>query len=444
MRIRLLLCLLVALAGSAALAAPAISQSGYPSDPSAAEATPIKVTAEGISCPFFGAALSGPVTTRDSLYSYEPYSAGADRLWDDATVCVSSGDTATTAHQEVAAPACKAPEFKSVDSANAEVADFPDGQAIIACSVPDDNGAGKSNANSTLFHFLRQDFPCAAAVDAGSAGATHLQLTTSSSVEVDDTYTTYLGGTTTSIMTVCVGELGSSGAAPSSDTHRQVACQQGSPWGGATIPGEAITATFTDGQYAEECITPDIAPPPVTGENVNATPVSGTVLIKLPHQHKYSPLVARQQIPLGALVNTLGGTIWITSAKGHNGHIGNGHFWDGVFRLTQQTTPTNTLTVLTLAGTPACGSSSGGYAADAPVAWAARKKPPPHLWGHANGNFKTVGGFASATERGTKWLTEDTCSGTLIHVAQGAVTVDDFRQHRTFLLKAPHSFLAGR
>ncbi|HWF36839.1 MAG TPA: hypothetical protein VG295_15775, partial [Solirubrobacteraceae bacterium] len=57
---------------------------------------------------------------------------------------------------------------------------------------------------------------------------------------------------------------------------------------------------------------------------------------------------------------------------------------------------------------------------------------------------QTVGTNASATVRGTQWLTEDTCAGTLIRVARGVVSVDDFPHHRTFLLRAPHSFLAHR
>jgi hypothetical protein len=45
---------------------------------------------------------------------------------------------------------------------------------------------------------------------------------------------------------------------------------------------------------------------------------------------------------------------------------------------------------------------------------------------------------------GTEWLPEDTCAGTLIHVARGVVSVDDLPHHRTFLLRAPHSFIAHR
>ena len=77
------------------------------------------------------------------------------------------------------------------------------------------------------------------------------------------------------------------------------------------------------------------------------------------------------------------------------------------------------------------------------VASAARKRPRIRkLWGNGSGHFRTVGSDASASELGTKWLTEDTCAGTLIRVTQGAVAVDDFPHHRTFVLRAPHSFLA--
>ena len=92
--------------------------------------------------------------------------------------------------------------------------------------------------------------------------------------------------------------------------------------------------------------------------------------------------------------------------------------------------------VLTLTGPKPTGCTAG-------VASAARKhRRERRLWGSASGHFRTVGSDASASELGTKWLTEDTCAGTLIRVTQGAVAVDDFPHHRTFVLRAPHSFLA--
>jgi hypothetical protein len=64
------------------------------------------------------------------------------------------------------------------------------------------------------------------------------------------------------------------------------------------------------------------------------------------------------------------------------------------------------------------------------------------LWGNVHGNFRTTGRYASATVRGTEWLTEDTCAGTLVKVARGVVSVDDFPHHRTVLVRAPHRFLS--
>jgi hypothetical protein len=76
-----------------------------------------------------------------------------------------------------------------------------------------------------------------------------------------------------------------------------------------------------------------------------------------------------------------------------------------------------------------------------------KSKAPPkpttrRLLGNTHCHYRTIDPDASATVRGTELLAEDTCSDTLIHVAQGEVSVDDFRRRRSFLLAAPHSFMA--
>ena len=65
-----------------------------------------------------------------------------------------------------------------------------------------------------------------------------------------------------------------------------------------------------------------------------------------------------------------------------------------------------------------------------------------HLWGSGKGQFRTTGRYASATIRGTKWLTDDRCNGTLIRVTVGAVTVRDQTLKRSLVLKKPKSYLA--
>jgi virginiamycin B lyase len=178
---------------------------------------------------------------------------------------------------------------------------------------------------------------------------------------------------------------------------------------------------------------------PAADRTVDAAPVSGSVLIELPHTHRFVRLRIGQAIPVGSTVNATRGTVEITSATNHAGHTGTGRFYDGTFRITQSGPAAGLITDLTLAGPkPAgCAAPSGD------TATATRRRPHSRrLWGDAHGNFSTVGSYASATERGTEWLTEDTCAGTLIRVTQGAVTIHDFPRHRSFVLKAPHSFTA--
>jgi ferric-dicitrate binding protein FerR (iron transport regulator) len=78
---------------------------------------------------------------------------------------------------------------------------------------------------------------------------------------------------------------------------------------------------------------------------------------------------------------------------------------------------------------------------------AKKKKKGPHsvlgkLWGNGKGKFRTSGKYSSATVRGTIWLVEDRCDGTLTTVKRGTVRVFDRRRKKTVTVKAPHSYLA--
>ena len=44
--------------------------------------------------------------------------------------------------------------------------------------------------------------------------------------------------------------------------------------------------------------------------------------------------------------------------------------------------------------------------------------------------------------RGTKWLVQDSCAGTLTRVAQGVVTVRDNVKHKTIVVRAPKRYTA--
>ena len=64
------------------------------------------------------------------------------------------------------------------------------------------------------------------------------------------------------------------------------------------------------------------------------------------------------------------------------------------------------------------------------------------IWGDGKGKFRTRGRYASATIRGTKWLTADRCDGTHVRVTRGALGVVDPPNRREISVRAPRSYLA--
>ena len=72
----------------------------------------------------------------------------------------------------------------------------------------------------------------------------------------------------------------------------------------------------------------------------------------------------------------------------------------------------------------------------------ARKKRRRTLFSNVKGRFRTRGRHGAATVRGTMWLTQDRCDGTLVFVRHGLVAVRDFSLRKTKVVKAGHSYLA--
>lgn len=404
----------------------------------AAAGSSISVKRQGFHCNFVGGALSTMFNTVDGTTFIESYAMGGKTLYSDTLVCQGIAGPASRTHAEFGGELCSDSDAKSVPGASSEIATFKDTEVVFVCNNPDDDGAGHSNADAVPLGYVNQGFPCPASVGSGANGNTMLMVHTADSIEVDQTYSTYTGGTATSTTTTCIGQLPKSATAPKGDVAHQVTCAQANPSGGPVIQSTGISATYPDGQYSQTCNVPNNQVP-AAGTSVVAAPVTGTILVKAPGSRKFIRLRKGQPIPLGSTVDATQGRVQLTSAKDKSGHTTTGVFYAGVFRITQQRSQGAEITVLTLAGPKPSGCSA------AQGATVARKHPRHRkrsLWGNSKGDFRTRGTYASATERGTKWLTEDTCAGTLIHVAQGEVTVDDLPHHRTLLLKAPHSYLA--
>ena len=183
-------------------------------------------------------------------------------------------------------------------------------------------------------------------------------------------------------------------------------------------------------------------PDPVAGVSANVAPVKPVVRVKAPGTKAFVPLTAPAQIKIGSVIDARKGRVRITIANGL-GKLDTADFYEGVFKLTQPKAKARQRWFANL-------YLQGGRFKGCPTAprrpRIARKRQKGasvrHLWGSGEGAFRTVGRFSSATIRGTTWLTDDLCNGTLTRVTTGKVGVRDFVKKRTIVVKAPKRYLA--
>jgi hypothetical protein len=252
--------------------------------------------------------------------------------------------------------------------------------------------------------------------------------------------------TTFTVPSGAVGSAGSGGAAgPGSGS------QQGS--------GDRDNDGIPDDQD-----TSDGSLPPVPGKTFDARVVSGTVFIKYPPGtgpraavtplKGFVALKGAANVPMGAQLDTRTGRVAVTSAADTSGgKAQTADFYDGVFKVTQATPkpkpkqPKALITDLAITGEPSRSECPRATGRAASAAAAKRKKRGAKstlgsLWGSGKGKFRTSGKYSSATVRGTIWLTQDRCDGTLTRVKRGIVSVRDFKRRKTVSVKAGHSYLA--
>lgn len=177
---------------------------------------------------------------------------------------------------------------------------------------------------------------------------------------------------------------------------------------------------------------------PVVGSRVAVELGDGNVLVKLPLASRFLRLSGDSAVPTGSTIDSRHGTVTVTTAQDDHGHVQQGRFWGGVFKVRQSRTGGGMTDVLLL-GLPGDCPAPGSR----PHARASKASRPPHLWASdRHGRFRTHGRNSVATVRGTRWLTVERCGGTLTYVAQGGVSVNDPRSHRTVILTAGHAYLA--
>ena len=196
------------------------------------------------------------------------------------------------------------------------------------------------------------------------------------------------------------------------------------------IPVEPIpTAQPTPTPAPTATPTPPPPPPvPVFHQTVVVGKVSGTILVRRPGSSKFEALDAAAGIPLGSTVDARRGVVVLTSVPKAGGVPETAKFWDGMFKISQPGSITQLALTEPLAP---CGKRARASAA---------KPKARRLWGDGKGKFRTKGTYSAATVRGTKWLTQDSCAGTLTRVTTGVVAV----RHgtKTVLVRAGKRYLA--
>ncbi len=175
--------------------------------------------------------------------------------------------------------------------------------------------------------------------------------------------------------------------------------------------------------------SPQGSPTPERARTIVVAPAKGAVRVRIPGR-RFKRLDTELGIPVGSIVDTRRGAVALRSQTRSGEQRGT--FRGGLFRVRQARTGH---TALDLRGRLDCGNATAQTAR--------RRHKRRRIWGKdSGGDFSTHGRDSVTTVRGTKWLTLDTCHGTITRVRRGSVVVRDRATGDRHVVTAGHSHLA--
>lgn len=225
------------------------------------------------------------------------------------------------------------------------------------------------------------------------------------------------------------GSAGTGGSASTSSGGTASTSSNGTAGqGGAKTSGKPTAGP--SGPGASGTIPPESAPVP--GRSVSSAPIGGRVLVRLPGSQREVALSAAGQLPVGSVIDARRGAVVVVAAVDQQGDT-KGGFFSGSQFVVGQTGGAQPLTTLRLVGGSFAGCTASGATHGIRAAgYTARHRTNAshrvvrQLWSaDQGGRFQTIGRSGSAAVRGTVWLTQDRCDGTLYSVRQGEIVVDD-------------------
>jgi uncharacterized delta-60 repeat protein len=160
-------------------------------------------------------------------------------------------------------------------------------------------------------------------------------------------------------------------------------------------------------------------PQPVLGKQGVARPVSGTVRYRLPGRKRFRPMTDFTAIPNGTEIDARKGKVLLTVLHDASGRLDGARFYEGRFIFSQGkgAVPLTTLKLTNGTLSKCRKRKSAGASVLAVASKIPRSSGNRRLWGNGRGKFRTRGRYGAATVRGTKWLTDDRCDGTLVRVS---------------------------
>ena len=195
----------------------------------------------------------------------------------------------------------------------------------------------------------------------------------------------------------------------------------------------------------DACDRSDASGGPVLGKSVVAQVVSGTVLVDLPggRPGNFIVVAGAEILPVGSVVDVTKGRLALTSVAGRRrGRTlrQRAEFYQGRFKIGQRRglKPTTDIVLQSPKFRAICGSGAKLRS----VSRKSSKRVAARLWGNGKGRFRTSARRSTATVRGTIWLTEERCDGTLTRVTRGVVAVFDRGTRKTITVRAGGTYLA--
>jgi len=212
--------------------------------------------------------------------------------------------------------------------------------------------------------------------------------------------------------------------------------------------------------------TPPPPPPPssllrpVAGKSVVARVISGVVYVQLPRGFAsprarpalpgFVPLKGAAVLPVGSMIDTRKGRIALTSAAAlpRNGvtKTQRAQFYSGIFQIKQRRAKKLVTDIVlrkaNLARSCRSTASAAAFGFGLIQRATSRRRVISRLGVNGKGRYRTRGRNSTATVRGTIWLTEERCDGTLTRVRRGVVRVFDRNTGRSVTLRAGQSYLA--